>query len=153
MKKLFTFLLIMLTIGGVSAQTGRFVTSTSLSAPVVYYKPGTDTLVANSIARAIKPIAATLAAYPSADTSGASLIKIISGKVTILQDPAIPILKTQVGNIQTQDKVTASAISTLQAQSTSYQQQITAQQILIDKLTMQLAALLDWQAKVKAANQ
>ena len=46
----------MLAIGGISAQSGRVTPSTSLSAPVVYYKAGTDTLVANSIARALKPI-------------------------------------------------------------------------------------------------
>jgi len=154
MKKTLTLLLItLLAIGGISAQTGRIVSSTSLSAPIVYYKPGSDTLVANSIARAIKPIAATLNAYPVADTSGASLIKIVSGKVVILQDPAIPVLKSQVLVIQTQDKLTASAIQTLQDQSTSYQKQITVQQALIDKLTIQNAALQAVIDKLKIALQ
>jgi hypothetical protein len=57
MKKTITLLLIsLLVIGSISAQTVKVTTSTALSAPTIYIKSSTDTLVSNSIARAIKPI-------------------------------------------------------------------------------------------------
>lgn len=151
MKKLLIIILFPL---GLTAQTVKVSTSSNLSAPVVPTQAGMTAAITTQAKLQAGIDAkqdAILNNLPKTDTTG--LVKIIDGKVVILQDPAIAVLKSQVSVIQSQDKATASAILVLQEQSTSYQKQIAAQQILIDKLTVQLAALIDWQFKVKAANQ
>ena len=149
--KLFITLLFPL---GLTAQTVKVSTSSNLSAPVVPTQAGMTAAI-TAQAKLQSGIDAKQDAIlnnlPKTDTTG--LVKIIDGKVVILQDPAIPILKSQVAAIQTQDKATASAITTLQAQNTAMQKQLNEQQALIDKLTVQLAGLIEWQSKVKAANQ
>jgi len=173
MKKLLFLLLI---TGTVNAQTINVSPSTLATAKPVYLKVGTDAAIkAQAVIQAAIDAKqdAAFSAIPPMDTTG--LLKLRGGKVTVIQDPAIPVLQSQATALQgsvnsqvatlqnsfnnqfaaltTQDKQIASAIVTLQAQSVSYQTQLTAQAAQIVTLTAQVTALQAVIDKLKLALQ
>ena len=130
MKILLTILL-SFTLLTMQGQTMKVAASTSTSATTIYTKTGVDAIVTKQAA-VDKLQDANFAALPVMDTV---TFKVVTGKVTI---PAIPLL-------QSQDKITSSAIAVLQEQNTSLQKQVndlTAQiKFNAESAAMQITAL------------
>jgi len=142
MKKTLTLLFItLLAIGGISAQTAKVLTSTSVSAVTVPTQAGmTAAITTQAKAQATidaKQDAALQAAVMPIDTTG-PYQKIRNGKLTVLPDAS---------------KATVVQFTTLVEQNTSLQKQVNDQKAVNDKLIIQVNALQAIIDKLKIALQ
>jgi hypothetical protein len=148
MKKTLTFLLIMLAFGSLSAQTFKAVTSTSSTAPIGYTKAAVDTLVANSITRAIKSIG-------DANSKQDALIKVLRDSIKLVESKAAAAV-TKVQALPVIDSATFKTIVDINAILSVINQKIATNKSIADTTIKSLAdaiSLLPGRIKVLEENK